>query len=74
MQRIAQKRENGNSPLETSLLLLLGPICSSFSLLEALLVAGNEVVVAELGGVEEMVIRGLEVFKENEKDGGRYGS
>ena len=49
----SSKKENGNSPLETSLLLLLRPICSSFSLWEALLVVGNEVVMVEFGGGED---------------------
>ena len=66
-QEKGSKRRNVTHPWRLKLLLLLGSICSSFSLWEALLVAGNEVVVVELGGVEDMVVRDLEVFKEMRK-------
>ena len=63
-QEKGSKRRKITHPRRLRLLLLLGSICSSFGLWEAFLVAGNEVVVVELGGVEEMVIRDLGIFKE----------
>ena len=63
LQRKAQKKGNGNSPLETSLLLLLRPICCSFGLQEPFFVAGNEIVVVGLGGVEEMKVKKLGFFE-----------
>ena len=63
-QEKGSKRRNVTHPWRLKLLLLLGPICSSFNLWEAFFVAGNEVVMVELGGVEEMVLRDLGIFKE----------
>ena len=45
-------------------MLLLGWICSFFNLQESFLVAGNEMVVVELGGVEGMMVRELGFFEE----------
>ena len=63
-QEKGSKRRKVTHPWRLRLLLLLGSICSFFGLWEAFLVARNEVVEVELGGVEEMVLMDLEIFKE----------
>ena len=47
--------------------MLLRWICSFFSLQESFLVAGNEMVVVELGGVEGMMVSDLGFFEELKK-------
>ena len=44
--------------------MLLGWICCSFGLQEPFFVAGNEIVVVGLGGVEEMKVKKLGFFEE----------